>query len=129
MEPTVKAAMLKSSQFMAALAQESSAPSKSLRRTRSIDSIPSSSPQKKKDGVAGPEHARQSMELIAPVPQRPATHVRGKSRDAKGSMRNVTPSLMCELLAESSTTLDVEVVKKLRLCLRNEPAGSVVSLV
>jgi hypothetical protein len=45
-----------------------------------------------------------------------------KAKDGKGSMKNFTPALMTELLAESSTTIDVEVIKKLRLLLRNESA-------
>jgi hypothetical protein len=143
MEGTVKAAMLKSSQTLTR-APSPTTP-KSIRRVQSSGSLGSPSPSRtSKTAVADRDGSRQSFDLFAPDAQRPPMHSRGKSttdvraqsqvfasngakkaKDGKGSMRNFTPALMIELLAESSTTLDVEVVKKLRLLLRNESARSI----
>jgi hypothetical protein len=150
MESTVKAAMLKSSQTMAQMRPPSPpATPKTLRRTRSTDSVPS--PRAGADKPAPqPEAARTSLDAGA-SPRPPfgrgksssdlnAAHaVAGtgagaaaakKGKDTfKGSMRHFTPTAMVAVLQEtSSTQLDVEMIKKLRLLLRNESARFVFSL-
>jgi hypothetical protein len=138
MEGSVKAAMLKSSQVMGTVgrAADPTTP-KSIRRTRSSGSLGSPSPSRAgREPMARAEHSRQSSDLFGPAMQsrgKSTTDLHAqshlftnngakKAKDGKGSMKNFTPALMTELLAESSTTIDVEVIKKLRLLLRNESA-------
>lgn len=45
------------------------------------------------------------------------------SKSGKGSVRDLSPVALCAMLSDtSSTQLEVEIVKKLRLLLRNESA-------
>ncbi|OBZ72179.1 GTPase-binding protein rid1 [Grifola frondosa] len=121
MDPTVKAAMLKSSQALTL----------GVRKARSSDSLTSPSP-------------RPSMEESARArsPFRTTGHGRGLSLDVKRRLADgpsdagkptkdkrmklsaLAPEKYCSiLLGSSSTHLEVESVKKLRLLLRNEAAS------
>jgi hypothetical protein len=136
----MKAAMLKSSQFIGQTQRDASTSAstpKTLRRSQSSGSLGSTSPSKNTSSHV----SRPSVDIVPldrPNRTRKKSIVDGKppsgkedkkSKDTKGSMRNFTPAIMVELLAESSTTLDIEIVKKLRLLLRNETAKCVTSYI
>ena len=138
METSVKAAMLKSS---ATLSKGSAGPMippttpRSLRKAHSSHSI---------NSLNSPKHTPHASLDDTDVmfsPKRPGMHTRGKSlekvktasavpgeaakaaKDKAGKMTALTPAKYCSLLTSiSSTQLDIEVVKKLRLLLRNESA-------
>ncbi len=139
MDPTVKAAFLKSSQALAQMKPASGSATlspRTLRRVLSSDSTLSSPrPQKL---------ALQEYDL-ADAPRSPfgTGHSRGMSLDArrqtvessgaavaplkvtkdKKKSAAITPEKYVRiLLGQSSTAMDIEVVKKLRLLLRNESA-------
>ncbi|KAH8100969.1 armadillo-type protein [Cristinia sonorae] len=155
MEPSVKAAMLKSSKTLA-VAKPVSPPRtpKGLRKAYSSESLVSSPrPQYVQlmddhDLFRPPQISAYGMDTAGSSnsPSRSfATHGRGTSMDARRdpvaqrktpatvSTRSKddktkngpnAPSRFCNALtSNSSLHLDVEVVKKLRLLLRNEPAG------
>ena len=139
MDPTVKAAFLKSSHV---LAQMKPAPAsgpltpRTLRRVHSSESM-LSSPRPQKPSL-------EEYDLTeAPQPAFGTGHSRGKSLDVrrqvlepksapiaplkvskdKKKTNTVTPDRYVKiLLGQSSTAMDIEVVKKLRLLLRNESA-------
>ncbi|RDX57101.1 hypothetical protein OH76DRAFT_1424700 [Lentinus brumalis] len=140
MDPTVKAAFLKSSQALAQMKPASGSATlspRTLRRVLSSDSTLSSPrPQKL---------ALQEYDL-ADAPRSPfgTGHSRGMSLDArrqtvessgaavaplkvtkdKKKSAAITPEKYVRiLLGQSSTAMDIEVVKKLRLLLRNESAS------
>lgn len=139
MEPAVKAAMVRSSQT---LSKGSSPPlmpppaPHSLRKAQSAQSI---------NAMTSPKSAQKQMldeyDLVRspPVPSttrgksiegprspalsnEPSKVGKDKKRD-KEKDGSLSPQRYCKLLlATSSTQLDIEVVKKLRLMLRNESA-------
>lgn len=134
METSVKAAMLKSSHT---LSKGSGMPPPGsphgLRKAHSSQSISSMSSRE--------QTQKQALDDTDAVisPKRPAMHTRGKSldkaraavpaealkggKDKNGKSVALTPAKYCSLLTStSSTQLDVEVLKKLRLLLRNESA-------
>jgi len=145
MESAVKAAMLKSSKTIANPQQPQT--TRGLRRAHSIESLESPKPAKRSvdndnlyhksagratvnpalsDDSARPESRSRGKSIDAP---RSKSRARGKSVDegAKGKDKKVvngwTSSRFCTILdATPSATLDVEIVKKLRLHLRNESA-------
>ena len=62
----------------------------------------------------------------APLPAEPPKTVREKNKKDKEKQTAVSAQRYIDiLLASSSTQLDIEIVKKLRLMLRNEPARCV----
>ncbi|KAI0076019.1 hypothetical protein K474DRAFT_1313687 [Panus rudis PR-1116 ss-1] len=160
MEPSVKAAMLKSSQVITLKGPSSSSPPrtpKGLRKARSSESL--SSPRQQvspahddSDLFRSPNATGNSFEAALVGFSNgqsfvSAGHARGKSLDlrrdvlanqsmvslvapsgkptkAKAGKDTTSPARYCNiLLGSSSTQLDVEVVKKLRIMLRNEPAS------
>lgn len=138
MDPTVKAAFLKSSHVLAQMkpAPAAAAPltPRTLRRVHSSESM-LSSPRPQKPSL-------QQYDLTdAPSSPFGTSHSRGKSLDVrrqalepkaapvaplkvakdKKKSATVTPDKYVKiLLGHSSTAMDIEVVKKLRLLLRNE---------
>ncbi|TBU33445.1 armadillo-type protein [Dichomitus squalens] len=140
MDPTVKAAFLKSSHV---LAQMKPAPTpftpRTLRRAQSSESVLSSPrPQKPtleeydltESPIApmalGTGHSRgKSLDIRRQaLDPRPAPVAPLKvSKDKKKSVATTPEKYVKILLAESSTSMDIEVVKKLRLLLRNESAS------
>lgn len=137
METSVKAAMLKSSHTLSkGSVMPSSGLTQTLRRAHSSQSI---------NSLTSREQAqRQAVDDTDAMisPKRPAMHTRGKSLDkvqgaapadvAKGNKDKggkgsvMTPAKYCSVLTSmSSTHLDMEVLKKLRLMLRNESARCV----
>ncbi|KZT29971.1 hypothetical protein NEOLEDRAFT_1106732 [Neolentinus lepideus HHB14362 ss-1] len=153
MDPIVKASMIKSSHTLAFRGPKTPVIPPSLRRTRSIDSMDSSSSQSRSPAgpsyPSGPDRSGRSAVPMARsgsahVPRSPSVHVRGGSVDlfatfsrAQGAPAAATmklskdrgssapsPSAICMTLSgTSSTKLDVEFVKRLRICLRNEAAS------
>jgi hypothetical protein len=142
-DETVKAAMLKSSQALTlkTISATLNPAPKVLRKSRSIDSI--SSPKQ----VPTPKQVTSRSEFSHPLdissngPRFPSFHARGASVDLlrhvdvamiakdihhskKGNKdKDNSPLKLFGLLSStSSTVLDVEAVKKLRLLLRNESA-------
>ena len=142
MDPTVKAAFLKSSHVLAqmrpvAIANPPLTP-RGLRKAHSSESLASmSSPRPKKPSLEqydlSPAQSRQYS----------TGHARGVSMDVRRQVIDAKPAPIAPLktnkdkkkggvlspekyvsilLGQSSTILDVEVVKKLRLLLRNEAA-------
>ena len=143
MEPSVKAAMLKSSKTIANVQQPQT--TRGLRRAHSIESLELPKPGKKSADYDNLYHKTAGRAAVNPVSDddsaRPATRSRGKSIDiprpksraggksvdegVKGKDKKAgnswTPSRFCTILDTTpSTTLDIEIVKKLRLHLRNE---------
>ena len=143
MESAVKAAMLKSSKTIANPQPQTT---RGLRRAHSIESLESPKPAKKSvdndnlyrksagratvnpalsDDSARPESRSRGKSIDAP---RSKSRARGKSVDeGKGKDKKVgnswTSSRFCTILDTTpSATLEVEIVKKLRLHLRNESA-------
>ena len=144
MESSVKAAMLKSSKTIANTQQPQSI---RLRKARSTESLDSPKPYKKSIEYDNLYHKTAGHATVDPVADDgsagPGTRSRGKSIDAsrpksrtgnkssdegpKGKDKKVgnswTPSTFCTILETTpSATLEVEIAKKLRLHLRNEPA-------
>lgn len=153
MDATVKAAMLKSSHILSSN-PTSGSPStpRTLRRTRSSESIPSPLPSSLSydhtptkpswvSGLAGKSttdlhalngkqaherglsfDAARTLSCGHATPVTPGELATSKSKD-KGIVKNITPVKFCSILSStSSTQLEVEIVKKLRLLLRNESA-------
>ena len=138
MDPSVKAAFLKSSHVLAQMKPAPTAPSTpTLRRVHSSESV-LSSPR--------PQKPRLEQYDLPGSSQLPfgTGHSRGKSLDArrqamepksapvaplkvskeKKKGNTIAPEkYVSMLLGQSSTTMDVEVPKKLRLLLRNESAA------
>ena len=149
MESSVKAAMLKSSKVIG----DTKPPTiRGLRKARSIESIESPKPSKKSVEYDNLYHKTAGRASVNPVTdddsERPETRSRGRSIDvprSKSRARNKssdeggkgkdkkggnswTPSSFCTILdATPSAALEVEIVKKLRLHLRNESARYVNS--
>jgi len=145
MESSVKAAMLKSSKTIANTQQPQT--TRGLRKAHSTDSLESPKPAKKQVDHENLYHKAAGRATVNPVSEddraRPKSRSRGKSIDiprpksrarnksvdegAKGKDKKVgnswTPSRFCTILdATPSATLDIEIMKKLRLHLRNESA-------
>ena len=148
MEPSVKAAFLKSSQALAVKQPPTSPPRtpRGLRKAHSIESI--SSPRQQTihasddhdifrptrytdNPFALPPSTRQpafplgangrSLENTRDAPRTAPLKI---SKDKSGKNSNIAPQRYISILTSiSTTTLDVDVVKKLRLLLRNESAG------
>ncbi|KAH9831544.1 armadillo-type protein [Rhodofomes roseus] len=143
MDAGVKAAFVKSSKDLAIMSSKSAEPPmtpRGVRKARSIESISSPQPT---------QNASQSKYNLSKVPDRPRfmntnTHNRGVSFDAnrqtmvfhekpapapkpakeKRSKNAMAPAKLQKLLSKAQAThLDIEVAKKLRLHLRNEPAS------
>lgn len=140
MDPTVKAAFLKSSHVLAQMKPAPTAPltPRTLRRVHSSESM-LSSPRPQKPSLEeydltetplipmafGTNHSRgksldvrrQAMEP-KPAPIAPLK----VSKDKKKSSTTTPEKYVNILLSHSSTNMDIEVIKKLRLLLRNESA-------
>lgn len=145
MDPSVKAAFLKSSHVLAEMRPPASAnpplTPRGLRKAHSSESLAS---------MASPRPKKPSLEQydLSPAPSRRfvSGHSRGVSMDVRRQAFDTAPIPVAPLktnkdkkkaavitpekyvgilLGHSSTTLDIEVVKKLRLLLRNESARSV----
>ena len=158
MDATVKAAMLKSSQVLAAnpstAAPVPSTP-RTVRKARSIESITSPhasfsatgpNDHSRRGGLWGSALAGKSTTDLHALDSSDKTHGRGTSLDAAQTLsranapvipaelvsskskervlgKGMSPVKFCSVLtSSSSTTLDIEAVKKLRLMLRNEAA-------
>jgi hypothetical protein len=139
MESSVKAAMLKSSQVLVSppTAPESA---RGLRRVQSGSSLNLESPRTPRAGAAstpaetlgGVQSAQHSRGVsVDLVPQRPksrsgglATTELGKNGTQRAALSPV--QIVSVLTAKSSLELDVDVVKKLRLLLRNEAARCIL---
>lgn len=142
MESAVKAAMLKSSKTIT-----NTQTTRGLRRAHSIESLESPKPAKRPVDHDNLYHKTAGRATATPAfdndPARPETRSRGKSIDAqrpksrvrgksadegiKGKDKKIgnswTSSRFCTILDTTpSATLEVEIVKKLRLHLRNESA-------
>jgi hypothetical protein len=145
MESSVKAAMLKSSKTIANTQPQTT---RGLRKAHSIESLGSPKPSKKSADYDDLYHKTAGRTAVSPANSddsaRPETRARGKSVDiprpksrgankssdegVKGKDKKAgnswTPSSFCTIFdTTSSATLEVEVVKKLRLHLRTESAG------
>ena len=139
MDPTVKAAFLKSSHV---LAQMKSAPApltpRTLRRVHSSESM-LSSPRPQTPSLEeydltetpiipmalGTSHSRgKSLDVRRQVfePKTAPVAPLKVSKDKKKSSTITPEKYVNMLLSHSSTNMDIEVVKKLRLLLRNESA-------
>ncbi|KAG2146133.1 armadillo-type protein [Suillus bovinus] len=141
MDATVKAAMLKSSHVITSN-PTSGSPSTpmTLRKARSSESMGSPFPPSMSydqmptkgswiSGLSG----KSTTDLHAPLddqtfsrdqtsPVIPGDLITSKSKE-KSFVKSITPVKFCSILAStSSTQLEVEIVKKLRLLLRNESA-------
>jgi len=138
MESAVKAAMLKSSKTIANPQPQTT---RGLRRAHSTESLDSPKPAKKSvdndnlyhksagratvnpalsDDSARPESRSRGKSIDAP---RSKSRARGKSVDERKAGNSWTSSRFCTILDTTpSATLEVEIVKKLRLHLRNESA-------
>ncbi|KAI0696293.1 armadillo-type protein [Cerioporus squamosus] len=141
MDPTVKAAFLKSSHVLAQMKPAPTAVApltpRTLRRVHSSESM-LSSPRPQKPSL-------QEYDLTD-IPRSPfgTGHSRGKSLDVRRQALEPNPAVIAPLkvakdkkksaaitpdryvkilLGQSSTAMDIEVVKKLRLLLRNESAS------
>lgn len=141
MESTVKAAMLKSSKTIANTQPQTT---RGLRKAHSTESLESPKPAKKSADYDNLHHKTAGRATANPVADddsgrpksrsrgksidlpRPKSRVRNKSVDegAKGKAWNSwTASRFCTILDTTpSAALEVEIVKKLRLHLRNESA-------
>ncbi|KAG1759198.1 armadillo-type protein [Suillus occidentalis] len=144
MDSTVKAAMLKSSHVITSN-PTSGSPSTplTLRKARSSESMGSPLPPSMSydqmptktsttdlhalDDKQGHNRglscdATQTLSRGQNSPVIPGDLITSKSKE-KGFVKNITPVKFCSILAStSSTQLEVEIVKKLRLLLRNESA-------
>ncbi|THH13141.1 hypothetical protein EW146_g7046 [Bondarzewia mesenterica] len=151
MESSVKAAMLKSSQALAVGVAPTSPPtSHSMRRVHSgssisVDSLRSQRPSLDRYQTAGyaygaalvdvvdsPTHPSRGLSLDLPRPKSRAqgamvmmdTAAASKSLKDKGMMKTLSPvQFVSVLTGTSSLQLDVDIIKKLRLFLRNESAN------
>ncbi|KAI0351701.1 hypothetical protein OH77DRAFT_1486744 [Trametes cingulata] len=143
MDPTVKAAFLKSSHVLAQMRPVAAAnpplTPRGLRKAHSSESLASmASPRPKKPSLEqydlSPAPSRQfatghsrgvSMDVRRhPVDTKPIPIAPLKTGKDKKKAAAITPEKYVNvLLSQSSTALDVEVVKKLRLLLRNEAAS------
>ncbi|KAI9439764.1 armadillo-type protein [Lactarius indigo] len=132
MEPSVKAAMLKSSQVIVPSAAPGT--SRSLRRVQSGSSLDIESPRKGaiSDYYPSPAQAVQSAAALQHSRGVSVDVARPKSRtgftdarDGKGAaQKTLSPvQFVSVLTGKSSLELEVDVVKKLRLLLRNEAAS------
>lgn len=152
MDATVKAAMLKSSHILTSNQTSGSPSTpRTLRKAHSSESVGSPLPPSLSydhtptkgswiSGLAGKStinlhaidkqgHVRGSSfdaaEALSPgqaPPVIPGDLTMFKSKD-KGFVKNITPVKFCSILSSSSSTqLELEIVKKLRLLLRNESA-------
>ena len=153
MESSVKAAMLKSSKTIANTQQPQTTRGRALRKAHSIESLESPKPSKKSiqyDNLYHKTAGRSTVDSLADsVLARPETRSRGKSIDVarpksragnkssdegskakdKKAGGSLTPSAFCTILdATPCATLEVEIVKKLRLHLRNEPTRYIHTL-
>ncbi|TFK50027.1 hypothetical protein OE88DRAFT_1736314 [Heliocybe sulcata] len=153
MDPVVKASMVKSSQTLAFRGSRAPATSNSLRRSRSIDSIDSSPSHPhcpvRPSYPTGPDKSGRSAVTpsrsgSAHVPRSQSAHARASSLDffatfslsqgasstpaaksgkEKGSTAPSPYAICMTLSGTSSTRLEVDFVKRLRICLRNEAAS------
>ncbi|KAA1467753.1 hypothetical protein DENSPDRAFT_847772 [Dentipellis sp. KUC8613] len=147
MEPSVKAAMLKSSQTLAIAVEDpaSPEPTRRLRRVQSGSSISIESPRPQRSAVQLERYQTAGRPLGAPnfgaddsaihYSPRPKSRAQGdgaypeggpgpKSAKDKGSMNRLSSTQFVSILTgRSSVELDVDIVKKLRIMLRNEPAS------
>jgi hypothetical protein len=136
MESSVKAAMLKSSQVLASPGLVTApASARGLRRVQSGSSLNIESPR---TGDAAPDYPYGFATAPSDTPG--AQHSRGVSVDilprrpksrsgglAEGAQRALSPVQFVSLLTgKSSIELEVDVVKKLRLLLRNEAARCIL---
>ena len=152
MEPSVKAAMLKSSHVLAPAAGTEPAAARGLRRVQSGSSLNLESPSHKDAAAvpgqphhhhrpakstsaqdaaaaASPQHSRGlSVDIVSP-PRRPKSRsgfaASATAADLNGAARGkvFSPVQFVSLLTgKSSLELEVDIVKKLRLMLRNEAA-------
>jgi hypothetical protein len=144
MESSVKAAMLKSSKTIANTQPQTM---RGLRRAHSTESLGSPKSAKKPADHDNLYHKAAGRTTVQPIPDddsgrpksrsrgksidipRPKSRARGKSVDegAKGKDKKVgiswTPSRFCTILDTTpSASLEVEIVKRLKLHLRNESA-------
>jgi len=139
MESAVKAAMLKSSKTIANTQQPQT--TRGLRKAHSIESLESPKPAKKSIDNDNLYHKSAGRSSVNPTlghdSARPESRSRGKSIDAPRSKSRArgksvderkvaiswTASSFCTILDTTpSAILEVEIVKKLRLHLRNESA-------
>lgn len=142
METSVKAAMLKSSHTLSkgSVLPVSGSP-RSLRKAHSSQSINSHTSREQTHN----QQAFDDTDVMMSPSKRPIVHTRGKSldkvssyspaevprngKDKNGKVVVMMPAKYCSLLTgTSSTQLDIEVLKKLRLMLRNESARCVCML-
>ena len=132
MESTVKAAMLKSSHVM--VNQRPASPPttpNTIRRTRSSDSLGSPSPSLHRRTESSQTAGRAAGALFTSGHARGESYNNLRSKTPTGPpsptkrsfSKSFSPSAMVSaLLGTSSTQLEIETVKKLRLLLRNESA-------
>jgi hypothetical protein len=142
MESSVKAAMLKSSHVLTSppTAPESA---RGLRRVQSGSSLNLESPRTPRTGTAntpaetlgGVQSAQHSRGVsVDLVPRRPKSRSGGLATPDLGTGKSGTQKaaalspvqIVSVLTAKSSLELDVDVVKKLRLFLRNEAARCIL---
>ncbi|KAI9061130.1 hypothetical protein FKP32DRAFT_1594809 [Trametes sanguinea] len=141
MDPTVKAAFLKSSHVLSQMRPVNNPPltPRGLRKAHSSESLASmASPRPKKPSLEqydlSPAPSRQyatghsrgvsiDMRRHQPVDVKPIPIAPLKTNKAKKASVLSPDKYVSILLGQSSTVLDVEVVKKLRLLLRNEAAS------
>ncbi|KAH9041609.1 armadillo-type protein [Lactarius pseudohatsudake] len=119
MEPSVKAAMLKSSQVIVPTAAPGT--SRSLRRVQSGSSLNIESPRKGaiSDYYPSPAQAVQGSRCPTTLPRR-----FGRWTEKHAAQKTLSPvQFVSVLTAKSSLELEVDVLKKLRLLLRNEAAS------
>lgn len=140
MDPTVKAAFLKSSQILSQNKPPPTAPltPRGLRKALSSESLASPHPTTKQKSsleqydLPGssklPSASRSSFDLTKPIGSYAAPQTKA-NKDKRTKVASVTPEKYVGILLGTSTIqMDVEVVKKLRLLLRNESARSVFFL-
>lgn len=148
MESSVKAAMLKSSKVVTPAPQQPTTP-RGLRKAHSSDSISITSPHRSSPSVeydlahartagrsagnalATASHSRgMSMDVPRPTSRTyssfggDSSKSKSKEKPSKGAW---SPAKFCGILdSTSSSLLDIDIVKKLRLHLRNEAARFVI---
>jgi hypothetical protein len=141
MESSVKAAMLKSSQVLGSPLTPPE-PARGLRRVQSGSSLNLESPRTPRAGTAsipaetlgGVQSAQHSRGVsVDLVPRRPKSRSGGLATTDLGTGKNGTQraalspvQIVSVLTGKSSLELDVDVVKKLRLLLRNEAARCIL---
>ncbi|KAH7106293.1 armadillo-type protein [Auriculariales sp. MPI-PUGE-AT-0066] len=130
LESPVKAAMVRSNQFLTLTS--SSQATTILRRTRSTDSL--DSPRKSISGASDEPsspfvgvsmtHSRTVSVSVPGSPTKFGRQPKEKEKATRDKGKPITPEQFAIFLKQtSSLTIDVELVKKLRLYLRNEAAG------